>query len=233
MLLGKTPIGTASYLGGIPAVLEEFCWSWSALREYSSEVLCEPDEFIFYDRSTISTHSTSRNLLVSRMMGPWLLQLDTDHVVPPDLLVRMVDRMETYKEIDVLTAMYQFKKYPHSPVAFLFNKDNNELEPLGEWEPGSIIEVGAAGAGALLVKRKVFERIASELKQRPFDIIPPYSEDLSFFIRLKQLGIKVYCDTKIEYKHIRTHAIGLDDFDKNYYEMSDVIKVDSFKEATH
>ena len=32
----------------------------------------------------------------------------------------------------------------------------------------------------------------SRLKENPFDIIPPYGEDHSFFMRLKKLGIKAY-----------------------------------------
>ena len=73
-------IGTVAYLGGVPSVLEEFCWSWSQMVQYNTEYLCQPGELIFYDRARASYHAFARNTLASRMRGDWIVMLDTDHL---------------------------------------------------------------------------------------------------------------------------------------------------------
>ncbi len=58
-----------------------------------------------------------------------------------------------------------------------------------------------------MIRRRVFERIAAEMKQKPFDPIGVWSEDFSFFVRLIQLGIKVYCAPDIETYHLMVQPI--------------------------
>lgn len=207
------PIGTIAYLGGLPALTEEFVWSWTQMVQYNSQYLCDAGEYVHYDRSKVSYHSFARNSLSSAIQGEWLLMLDTDHQFEPDLAVRMVHKMKKFN-IDILTAFYQYKLPPHLPVLYYWNNDKNCYEVLTKWvgDP-EIFEVGSAGGGCLLVKKKVYDRIRAELKEGPFDIIPPYSEDHSFFCRCRKLGIKAWCAPKIEHHHLTMRAIKPEDMD--------------------
>src|ERR1043165_6570435 len=109
MLLGERAIGTVSYIGGLVAVPEVFTYSLTNMLLFSNSVLCKPAEFIHFDRVPYSDHGPARNEMTRSFMGQWLLQLDTDHMFEPDLLVRMMHRMNTLN-LDVLTGIYRFKR---------------------------------------------------------------------------------------------------------------------------
>src|SRR5882672_263436 len=198
MLSQRKCLGTVGYLGGLPSLIEDFAWSFIQLIQWNSEYICGPGEYIHYDRATKSEHAQARNYLVQHMRGDWLFQLDTDHVFEPDLLGRMLKVMDSYN-LDVLTGLYLFREPPHSPVLFRWDAENARFPPIGSWDKDAeLLEIGSAGAGCLLVKRAVFERIVAELKEWPFDVRPPHIEDHSFYLRLIELGVKAYCAPLIE-----------------------------------
>ena len=214
MLFGSKPVGTISYMGGVPALYEDFVWSWTQLIQYSNEFLCEPGEYIHYTRSKVSYHSFARNSLVDNMQGDWLLMLDTDHMFEPDLAVRLLAVFERYN-LDVLTGLYQYKEQPHLPVLYYWNQEHQFYEVLSYWEGDpEIFEIGSAGGGCLLIRNTVFKRIREELNELPFDIIPPWSEDHSFFARCRKLGIKAFCCPAIESPHISLRPVKREDFDR-------------------
>jgi hypothetical protein len=77
-----------------------------------------------------------------------------------------------------------------------------------------VFQVDAAGGGCLLVRKRVFERIEDELGEEPFARTPPLGEDMSFFKRCERLGVKVYCDARIECPHLTVRPVTLDDYDR-------------------
>jgi hypothetical protein len=195
-------IGTIGYLGGIMSLPEPFTWSWGNLVAYSEEALCSEGQHIHWDRTSLSLHDYARNDLLTRMRGDWILMLDTDVAFEPDFAARLVRTMMAHN-VDVLTGIYSFKKPPHFPVLYVFNQKTERHEIVADWDrEADLIETHSAGAGCLLVKRHVFERITSELKENPFDRFPGKGEDHSFFMRLRKLGIKAYCAPKIELQHL-------------------------------
>jgi hypothetical protein len=211
-LFHNRPIGTMAYLGGLPALLEPFTWAWGQMIQYNAEALCNPGEYVHLDKATVSFHSFARNSLVERMLGDWLLMLDTDHVPDPDLAVRLVTLMGQ-AEIPVICGVYCHRTPPNSPVLYQWNADGTGLEPIGDWDrDAKLIQVGSAGGGALLVRRHVFERIRAELKCGPFDILPPFGEDHSFFKRCRLLDIPVYAAPHIESRHLEIRPFGLDTY---------------------
>lgn len=202
MILGRKPLGTVAYMGGIPAVLEEFCWSWGQMIAYNAEFVEDSTHYIHYDRVKYSDHAPARNTLVDRFYGDWLLMLDTDHEFEPDILRRMLYSLNTYN-IDVLSGLYRFKKPPYSPVIYAYSPSGEGPSPIASWNKDiKILEIGASGAGCLLVRRKVYTTIRGT-GEGAFDRFPGCSEDHSFFRRLKKLGIKSYCDMTIEAQHLR------------------------------
>jgi hypothetical protein len=205
-------IGTIAYLGGLPAVLEPFCWAWGQLIQYNAEYLCKPGEYVHYDKATVSFHSFARNSLTERILGDWLLMLDTDHVPDPDLAVRLLTIM-LKADVPIVCGVYCHRTPPNSPVLYQWNKDETGLEPIGDWDRAAmLIEVGSAGGGALLVHRSVYQQIRDELHCGPFDILPPFGEDHSFFKRCRQLKIPVYAAPTIESKHLEIRPFGLDTY---------------------
>lgn len=155
---------------------------------------------LHYTTATVSYHELGRKQIVDSFLGDWVLMLDTDHAFSPDLLVRMLALKKKY-DCRVLSAMYQYKHPPHGPVANIWTADG-KLSPLVNWDRAAdIVEVGAVGAGCLLVDRSVFDEIRRKLKEDPFQIRLGLSEDFSFCQRCKELDIPVNLALQIECHH--------------------------------
>lgn len=236
MIFFKRPIGTCAYLGGLPAVLEEFTWSWGQLIQLNSEYLIQHPVggpgMVCYDRATTSEHAVARNYLSKRMQGDWLWMTDTDHAFDPDIVVRMVSLLNKYDQIDVLSALYRYKVPPYIPNVFWWNHSKQKYISVAEVPKTCELWGGeelCVGAGCLLVRRRVFEKIRNEMKEEPFDKRKSpdgkmFSEDFSFFVRCRELGLKSFIAPQIESHHLRVQRISSDDF--NPEEVS-VVKYDT------
>lgn len=217
LLRNRTPfVGTIGYMGGVPALMSEWVWSWTQMLAFNSEHF--GSGAVHYEKAAQSFHSSARNELAAKMKGDWLLQMDTDHEFDPDICARLVETFEQHN-LDVLCGLYYMRQWPHLPVIFKYFDDilTPEGEPLSRpivaWTGDTpIIQVSGTGGGCLLVRRRVFDRIRRELKCEPFDIRHPWSEDHSFFMRLHSLEIPVYCDTRVQCYHLTTKRVTGNDF---------------------
>ena len=232
MLYGRKPLGTIGYLGGLMSLPEPFCWSFAQMIQYNSDYVCQANESIHYLRAMISFHAAARNSLVDQMLGDWLLMLDTDITFEPDLLARLLmifnRQLDTGQSIDVLAGLYQHKANPHHPVLYMWGEKENEFLHMGDWDRVDghcVMPIASAGAGCLLVRRSVYDRIKQELKESPFDITHPFGEDHSFFLRLKKLGLQGYCDPLITVNHLQLTPLSMSD-----YHLDDVL-IDKPKEV--
>lgn len=227
MIYGTRIIGTVGYMGGVPAVLEPFCWAWGQLIQYTTAYLCQPGEQVAYTRATISYHAAARNTLADTMEGDWLVMLDTDHAPEPDLIARLVSMADKH-DIDVLSALYCYRAAPHNPV--LFNSapaSPGKLEYLGDWDRAvELFQIGSAGAGALFIRKSVFDRIHTELRENPFEIRKSFSEDHAFFDRLRDLRIPAFCCPAIESPHLRIAPVTLADYHPDPSKLGERFAVD-------
>lgn len=219
MLIYKRPIGSVTYLGGTPSLLERFSWAFFQMALYSNEYLCDSSTYINYDRSRCSAHSKARNELAQTMLGDWIIMVDADHEPPVDLIARMYNLFVKYK-LDVLVGVYQIKVYPYPPLLYMWNDDHTEFELISSFETeGEVFEIAAAGGGCLMIRREVIWRMLYELKELPFDITfqradktgRPLSEDLSFFKRCSLLNIQPYAAANIENPHLEIIQITMKD----------------------
>ena len=220
MLYFRKPIGTVGYMGGVPVVMEEFCWSLAQMIQYGHEYLCQPYEYVHLDRAPMSYHSTARNYLSARVLGDWLLMLDTDHAFGPDLLGRMVGLLQKHS-LDVLTAVYRYRVPPYFPNLFRWNEEMGAYMTVAELDWSQPLrQMDCFGAGTMLVRRTVFDRIRREMKQEPFNVADApngaqFSEDFSFIWRCRQLGIKTWVSPMIESVHLRVHGVTHADYQRD------------------
>jgi GT2 family glycosyltransferase len=137
--------------------------------------------------------------------------LDTDHSFSPDLLMRLLAAKEKYNS-RVISAIYQYKHPPHSPVANFWT-ENNKLMPLINWDrEAEVIQVGSCGAGCMLIDRSVFDEIKLKLGEDPFQIRQGLSEDYSFCLRCKELNIDIDLALKIECHHVIRTPLSIQDY---------------------
>ena len=219
MLIGRRVVGTVGVMGGVPAVYTEFAWALMQFAQLNERFVQGPTEEILYLLTRQSYHASARNELAARMEGDWLFMLDTDQTFAPSVLQRLLRPFQEH-DLDIITGLYYQKGPPYLPVLFRWllpqpltpspagrgGRDGG-AQFISGFNDDTLLKVDAAGAGCLLVRRRVFDRIALELGEEPFTPFDGYSEDLSFFKRCQRLGIEAWCHPAVEMEHLRTAAV--------------------------
>jgi GT2 family glycosyltransferase len=196
-------IGTVAYMGGIPAIPEPFVWSWTQFIQFNAETLYDiQTEYIHYTRARVSLHSAARTEIAAQIRGSWVMMFDCDMTFDPDILGRLLRLMNRYN-LEAVSGIYPYKSATCFPVASTWNGITNRHEGIADWpETADVFEVSSVGAGCLLIRRRVIERVIQELGEDPFGIIPPHGEDHSFFMRLRKLLVKAYLAPRVQAGHI-------------------------------
>ena len=154
-------------------------------------------------------YDMARNTAVAQFLQSdcqFLFSLDSDVIPPRDTILRLMAHNQP-----VISGLYCRRSPPHGVPVMIKN---------GTWVTnyprGSIVDVDLVGAGCLLIRRDVLERLPPSDPARgktAFDwrvdmagLAPVgdcLSEDFSFCKRVReQLGVKVLVDTSIECRHV-------------------------------
>lgn len=141
---------------------------------------------------------------VLRHSFTWLFFLDDDVVPPPDIYARLAAHGK-----DIVSGLYYRRAEPIVPVAMTYDAQD-QAQWVTAWSPpNSLLDVDLVGAGALLVHRRVLERMSPpwfqwQLGRDDLDPNQPkLSEDFAFCRRAKrEFGFGVFLDTSIKCEHI-------------------------------
>ena len=169
---------------------------------------------VHYTKASMSWHELARNQIVENMLGDWVLMLDTDHVFSPDLLERLLHIRAKHNAL-LVSGIYCYKFPPHAPVVNMWtgnDEENLRLTPVLEWDrTAEVIEVGATGAGCMLIDRKLLKRVQHTFGA-PFSIITGLSEDYSFCYRCHKLGVPVTLAAQVECHHVVNTVLSVRDY---------------------
>jgi len=158
------------------------------------------------------------------MRGDWIWMTDTDHVMEPDVVFKMVKLQEQY-QLPVLTAIYRHKALPHHPMLWVWNEQEQGFVSLVEYDKTvPCFQVDAAGGGCLLVHRTAIEKLERMCvpPEEIFDHHRKWGEDMSFFLRCRNAGIPVYATPLAETTHLMTRGITEEDYVEGWWESEQV-----------
>lgn len=145
----------------------------------------------------------------------WVLFIDSDMVVPNDMLERMLSH-----NLPIVAGMAFKRIPPFQPCWYSKLEIENygtdkampKLETVVEFPDKGLMRVEGAGLACCLIRKEVFEMIE-----------PPYffpqinvGEDLSFFYKVKQKKIPVYVDLEIDVGHVADMPIQKEHFVLSY-----------------
>ncbi len=155
---------------------------------------------LFYD--------LARNALVREVLGSpahftHLLWVDSDMVVPADAAERLLA-----SDKQVVGALYHTKRVDLHPAAF-------DLDPVRVYEGpfDGLVRTDGFGLGCALVRREVFEEMASRFDDERWHVLSYGSgEDMHFFRRCKEMGVEVWLDGSVRCGHVRDGAVTTDDW---------------------
>ncbi len=188
--------------GMIPAKVVQ-SW-WSLMPPMNQKFI----RFFVVGMEVGEAYSTAvEQILANPELSKWkyILTLEEDNLPPPDGLLKLYESAEQY---DVVGGLYWTKGEGGQPMIY----GDPKMEQLNFIpqvpRPDTVQETNGLGMGFTLFKLDIFKNPALE---RPFfkteqSVVPgggvrSYTQDLYFFEKIKKLGYKIACDTRVKVGH--------------------------------
>ena len=137
-----------------------------------------------------------------------VLWLDSDMDFSPDLLKRLSADMDEGREM--VSGLYFKRKAPVKPViykelGFWRDKEKDEVTPIAipyeDYPKDDIFTIAGCGFGGCLVSVDLIKRVGDKFGL-PFSPLMGVGEDLSFCSRVSQLGVEMFCDSRVKMGHV-------------------------------
>jgi hypothetical protein len=149
----------------------------------------------------------------------WLLFLDSDMVIPADALLKFVNCKLDGNKLDVVGGICFKRIPPFQPCFYTKARINPEtkkplLESPIDFPDTGLLEVEGIGMACTFIRKNAWQAMKKKHEQLFF----PYfgiGEDLSFCIRARMTGIKMFADLSVNVGHI-----GHVQFDKQHFFMA-------------
>lgn len=150
----------------------------------------------------------ARNMLASKALNGGfdrILWLDSDMVFRPDLLIRLAKDMDDGREM--VSTVYFKRKPPFTPICYKTleysehdNKPMYKLEPYLDYPKDDVFQAAGCGFGAVMMTTDLIRKVAERFGY-PFSPMMGIGEDLTFCWRVNQLGVPIWCDSRIKVGH--------------------------------
>ena len=157
------------------------------------------NSLIYDTRNKIAKHAIENDI-------ERVLWLDSDMEFERDLMERLSAWIDY--GLDFISGIYVTRKEPIRPTIFkgMEIRDTPEgrkaIAPTYEDYPESeVFEIDACGFGVVMTTVKLLKDV-TEAYGLPFTPVFGYGEDLSFCMRARELGYKIWCDSSITAGHV-------------------------------
>lgn len=153
----------------------------------------------------------------------WLFMVDTDMTFPADRLDTMVELAQS-EDLPILggLAFSAGRTGKIEPCIRVVKQDEETnglaFETIWNYPPDSLVRIDTTGAACLLIRRDTIESMAAKYAGTPYPFFAESSvagteqpselgEDITFCLRLRQLGIPLHVHTGFIFGHSKTHVI--------------------------
>jgi GT2 family glycosyltransferase len=157
----------------------------------------------FLQSSLLVKSRTDLGLMAVQEKADYILWIDSDMVFPDTLLIDLMADMETGK--DIVAGVCHMRREPYKPVLWSKLRQGltafeNESESLVDYPRDGLFEVEGVGFGCIMMKTEVIAAVRDKYADL-FGHLPGYGEDLSFCIRARGCGYRIWVDPKIQVGH--------------------------------
>ena len=136
-----------------------------------------------------------------------VLWLDSDVTFAPDTLIRLAEDMDEGR--DFVSGLYFSRQLPTRPVVYsdiLWNVQNDGWVETGsktfdDYPKDSVFEVAGTGCGCVMTSTRLLQKVCEKYGS-PFTPLMGMGEDMAFCWRVKQIGEKMYCDSRVKCGHL-------------------------------
>jgi hypothetical protein len=182
---------------------------------YSFSLNCTGEILVPYARDLMARQVIAQG-------ADYLFMIDDDMLAPPDLFFRLVEN-----DKDICAALAFTRNPDHKPVIYDAIEGHDSLTGQSYYRTkfamnyprDSLVECDAVGFGAVLIKRRVIEALASK-DEALFMGLLGTGEDITFCIKARKLGFSVWMDTRLKLGHLGEPKIITEDYADGWMKMS-------------
>lgn len=168
----------------------------------------------FSDMSCSASVTENLNGIFRRLRDTdrWVWVMGDDHCWPSDTLMRMLETMDDYPEIDVLVPLCVKRNPPWHLVLFddvhALDDDGHPLFRPIPWErvpETGVFEVDAAGSAGMLIRREVINTLGDPWWYSTMDSDGRQvvlNEDVTFCGRVREAGFRIFATADIMLGHL-------------------------------
>jgi len=137
-----------------------------------------------------------------------VLWFDSDMDIPLNAMRILSEDLDNGYEI--VSGLYFKRKPPYTPTIYsdcdVVKLDNDQLLPLNtpftDYPKDQIFEVAAFGFGCVMMSMDAAKKVTDAFGMMPFMPTAGFGEDLSFCMRARKAGIRIWCDSRVRLGHI-------------------------------
>lgn len=160
----------------------------------------------------------SRNqLLASAKDVDRILWVDSDMDLPMNTIQQLSADIDEGR--DIVCGLCFKRKPPFSPVIYkkcCLEHEGTSLVPVADpyldYPKNEVFEVEACGFGCVMMTKKAADKIVDSLGAMPFMPTAGFGEDLSFCMRARHIGIRLWCDPRVKVGHVGQYTFTEEDY---------------------
>lgn len=165
-------------------------------------VCMKPNSLVYDSRNLMSLSAIEQGF-------DYVFWLDSDMIVPPDTLRRLLKTAETFPA-DMVTGLYVKRREPIIPVIYDVLEEPSvdesgklvgRVHEYSNYPRDSLFKVKGCGFGCCLTSVSLLKVVWDKFGPA-FSPYPWAGEDISFCHRVNQLGYDIYCDSTISCGHV-------------------------------
>lgn len=179
--------------------------------DFAFSLACMQHDGAAFAYSKSSLVYDSRNKLANNAIDGGfdrILWLDSDMKFQPDILNRLNRDLDS--GLGFVCGIYTTRKSPIKPAIFRqigYELEDGKAKPIAETYydyPDEIFEVAGCGFAGVMMEVALLKEVRDKYGL-PFSPVLGFGEDISFCLRLKELGHEMYCDPSVKLGHIGYH----------------------------
>jgi hypothetical protein len=166
-------------------------------------------EFSWFTASRMLTQMAREKLMsVAIEAGmDYIVMYDDDMLLPPDMILRLIEDMEAHPVIDILAPLAFMRAAPHYAVMYSVKEGYDPIRKLDyyinhwviDYPKDKLVECDAVGFGAVVIKMSMVKK----MKPPYFMSTTATGEDIFFCVNAKkQANARVFMDTRIKLGHL-------------------------------
>ena len=153
-----------------------------------------------------------------------IIQFDSDMTFDPYVLTLLQEDLD--RGIGIVSGLCFKRKPPYTPAIFdrceLVKHEGGKLEPVArcyyDYPEDSIFEIAACGGACVAMDMHAVKNIVEAFGMYLYMPVAGFGEDLSFCMRAREAGQRVFCDSRIKLGHVGDYV-----YDENMYKKEDFI----------